>query len=419
MGLTRRGFLQQLSKIGVIGISHTLFPSWMPKMAFAQPGTRADRDVLVVIFQRGGMDGLNAVVPFGEGAAYYDRRPTIAIGEPDGSDFSAIDLDGYFGLHPALRPLKDIYDEGALSIIHAAGLTNGSRSHFDAMEVMERGLADKMTPTGWIARHLMSAGWQNESPFRAIGMGAMVPSSLRGPVSALSLRSIADFHLDGRQEQLAQIQRTLSGLYTLESAGEMLADQADAVFRSMDFLQQIAAQGYTPERDAQYPESDFGRGLMQIAQLIRQDVGLEVACVDIGGWDTHDYQGGADGAMAYLLDDFARGLSAFYNDLHDQMHRITVVTMSEFGRTTGENASQGTDHGRASVMFVMGGGAAGGLYADWRGLADDALDDGDLAVTTDYRDVVAEILAKRVGNPALETIFPGFQVTDRGLIKPL
>jgi uncharacterized protein (DUF1501 family) len=420
MTMTRRRFVQGMAGVGVLGIAQNLFPSWMPKMAFAQEGSRSNKDVLVVIFQRGGMDGLNAVVPYGEGSNYYDRRPTIAIAEPNSSDYGAIDIDGFFGFHPSLRPLVDIYNEGQLNIIHASGLTNSTRSHFDAMEYMERGIpGDKMTPTGWISRHLSTASWQNDSPFRAIGMGAIVPTSLRGPQSALALRSIGDFHLQGREDMLVNVQRTLTGLYTVETAGDALGMQANDVFRTMGFLEELSGSDYLPENGAQYPDSGYGMGLSQIAQLIKADVGLEVACVDIGGWDTHDYQGGAEGAMSQLLDEFSRGLAAFYNDLHDQMTNVTVVTMSEFGRTTIENANEGTDHGRASVMFVMGGGATGGMYADWKGLNDEALDEGDLAVTTDYRDVISEILMKRVGNNAVDQIFPNHTFTDHGLIKAL
>lgn len=410
MTITRRQFLGTGVAGGVLGVSRNLFPSWMPRLVFGQQGGR-ERDVLVVIFNRGGMDGLNAVVPFGEGAGYYDRRPTIAIAEPNGTDDSAINLNDFFGLHPRLRPLKDIYDAGRLTIIHAVGSPDPSRSHFEAMEFMERGIpGDKMTPTGWIARHLATASWQNQSPFRAVGMGTMLPASLRGEISALALRSIADFHLGGRQDQLAQIQRTLSGLYRVDTPTDILTGQAAQVFNTINQLQEIAEQYYQPQYGAEYPDSEFGWGLRHIAQLIKADVGLEVACVDSGGWDTHDGQGSVDGEMAYLLDDFARGLAAFYTDLQDYMNRITVVSMSEFGRTATENASAGTDHGRASVMFVMGGASKGGVYADWRGLKDDVLDDGDLAVTTDYRDILAELLIKRVKNPAVDQIFPNHVV---------
>ncbi len=410
MSISRRQFLGGGVAGGVLGVSQNLFPKWMPRMAFGQAGSR-ERDVMVVIFNRGGMDGLNAVVPFGEGAGYYDKRPTIAIGEPDGTDTSAIDLDGFFGLHPRLRPLKDIYDAGALSIIHGVGSPDPSRSHFEAMEYMERGIpGDKMTATGWVARHLATASWTNTSPFRAVGMGTMLPASLRGEISALALRSIADFHLGGRQEQLAQVQRTLSGLYRVETPTDILSGQAAQVFNTMSQLEELASQFYTPEYGAEYPDSEFGQGLRQIAQLIKADMGLEIACVDSGGWDTHDGQGSVDGEMSFLLDDFARGLAAFYADLQDHMGRVTVVSMSEFGRTAVENASGGTDHGRASVMFVMGGASAGGVHADWRGLSPEAMDEGDLAVTTDYRDILAELLIKRVKNSAVDQIFPNHTV---------
>jgi uncharacterized protein (DUF1501 family) len=410
MNLSRRNFFKSLSLSGVVGISSSLFPSWMPKLVFSPlHAQNSNHDVLVAIFQRGGMDGLNAIVPFGEDSAYYDKRPTIAIPEPDGSDQSAIDLNGFFGMHPAMRPLKEIYDSGALGIIHAAGSPDPSRSHFDAMEYMERGIpGDKKTATGWITRHLQTASWQNDSPFRAIGMGAMIPGSLRGEVSALSLRSIADFHLSGRADQLSAVQKTLSSLYTIHSPTDMLTGQAAGVFNTLETMAKLSAVEYVPANGASYPESEFGMGLRQIAQLIKANVGLEVACIDTGGWDTHEYQGGMDGAFAYLLSDFTAGLAAFYLDMQDYMQNITVVSMSEFGRTASENASQGTDHGRGNCMFVMGGGVKGGVHTRWPGLQEDALDEGDLAVTTDYRDVLAEILTKRAGNPAVAQIFPDY-----------
>jgi uncharacterized protein (DUF1501 family) len=247
-------------------------------------------------------------------------------------------------------------------------------------------------------------------------MGAMVQGSLRGPISALALQSITDFHLDGREDQLAAIQRTLASLYSIQTPETMLNAQAGSVMRTIDLLSRLNATEYQPANDAWYPESDFGMGMKQTAQLIKAGVGLEVACVDIGGWDTHENQGGADGEMAAHLEEFASGLAAFYSDMGDEMRNVTVVTMSEFGRTASENGSAGTDHGRASVMFVIGGGASGQVYARWNGLRDDALDEGDLPVTTDYRDVLAEIVAGRILNPALDSIFPGYTPNQPGLI---
>ncbi len=419
---SRRMLLRSLGHLGVAGASSALFPSWMPKLVFSprfQQNAPGQRDVLVAIFQRGGMDGLNAVVPFGEGALYYDRRPTIAIPEPNGSDLAAIDLDGHFGLHPALRPLKQVWDAGQLALIHAAGSPDPTRSHFDAMEYMERGTpGDKTTQAGWINRHLLSAAWQNPSPFRAVGIGAMVQSSLRGGVPALALRSIIDFHLQGRDDQLEAVTRTLSSMYDIAAPADMLSGQAAEVFDTVNLLSQMSTREYTPQYGAVYPESEFGMGLRQVAQLIKADVGLEVAAIDIGGWDTHESQGGVDGQFSGLLSDFAQGLAAFHADMHDTMGSVTVVSMSEFGRRVTENASAGTDHGHGNVMMVMGGGASSGVFGRWPGLSDAALDDGDLQVTTDYRDVLTEILTRRLGNPAVDQVFPGYAPNLLNIIAP-
>jgi uncharacterized protein (DUF1501 family) len=416
---SRREFTKALGMTGVVGLSSALFPRWMPRMAFRPKRQGPPGDILVVIFQRGGMDGLNVVVPYGEGRHYYDRRPNIAIPEPDGSDSAALDLDGFFGLHPALKPLHEVYQTGQLAIVHAAGSPDPSRSHFDAMEFMERGTpGEKMTTSGWVNRHLQTSAWQSDSPFRAIGMGTIVPSALAGPVSTLALQSIADFHLSGREDQLAVIQRTLASLYSVAAPTDTLSIQAADVFASSDVLVRLAQNGYTPDYGAAYPESDFGYGLQQIAQLIKANVGLEAACVDIGGWDTHEEQGGVDGWLAGNLDDLGRGLTAFYTDLRDYLGNLTVVTMSEFGRRVDENASGGTDHGHGNCMFVMGGGVNGGVYANWPGLAEEALDDGDLAITTDYRDVLSEILLARVLNPAVDQIFPNYAPNLRGIVNP-
>jgi uncharacterized protein (DUF1501 family) len=416
---SRREAISQLSAAGVMGLSKALFPAWMPRMAFRKAKQAAAGDVMVAIFLRGGWDALNVIVPYGEGAQYYDKRPTLAIREPDGSDSSAIDLDGFFGAHPALRPLTEVYQQGALAVVHAVGSPNPSRSHFDAMEYIERGTPmEKTTATGWIGRHLQSTAWKNDSPFRAVGMGTMVPTSMRGPVSALALKSIADFHLGGRDDQLNMIQRTLSGLYAVEAPTDMLSSQAADVFSTMNLLAEMSAIDYEPANGAEYPDNEYGLGLKQVAQLIKAEVGLEVACVDVGGWDTHESQGAAEGEFATNLSDLAKGLSAFYADLRDYMGNVTVTAMSEFGRRATENASGGTDHGHGSCMFVMGGGIKGGVYSKWPTLADSALDDGDLAVTTDYRDVLSEILIGRVQNMAIDQIFPNYSPNALGLVNP-
>jgi len=413
LALSRRSLLKSFGGLGVVGVSSGLFPLWMPKLVFSprfQNDAPENHDVLVAIFQRGGMDGLNAVIPFGEGALYYDRRPNIAIPEPNGSDSSALNLNDHFGLHPALRPLKEVYDAGGLTVIHGAGSPDPTRSHFDAMEYMERGTpGDRSTSAGWINRHLMSAAWQNDSPFRAVGIGAMVQGSLRGQIPALALQSISNFHLQGREDQLAAIQNTIASLYGVAAPPDRLGAQASEVFDTMALVSRMSSLEYNPANGAVYPETDFGMALKQVAQLIKANVGLEVACVDIGGWDTHESQGQVDGEFASLLADFGQSLGAFYIDMQDDMSGVTVVTMSEFGRRVEENASGGTDHGHGNAMFVMGGGVSSGVFGRWTGLGDDVLDDGDVPVTTDYRDVLSEILLKRINNPALDQIFPNYQ----------
>ena len=387
--------------------------NWLPRMAVFSPKNQEPRgDVLVVIFQRGGMDALNAVIPHAE-TEYYDQRPTLAIAAPKPSDDdSAIDLDGYFGLHPSLRPLKDIWDDHALAIVHACGSPDPTHSHFDAMDFMERGTpGEKQLTSGWLARHLETAAWENQSPFRAVGIGSILQSSLRGPVPAAALQSISSFHLGGRRaaQPLAQFQQSLAQMYAGHQA---LGPQAALTFNVSDTLASIVDAAYQPAGGAEYPASQFGMGLQQIAQLIKAEVGLEVAAVDTGGWDTHAAQGAIDGVMPALMDDFARGIAAFYKDLGELTQRVTLITMSEFGRRIQENGGGGTDHGHGGAMFVIGKNVNGGqVYTDWPGLSPDSLyGPGDLHITTDFRDVLAEAIHKRLHNNNIDLIFPGHTV---------
>jgi len=403
MTFSRRSFLTSLGALSV--------PAWFPRLAFAaQPEPRpAARDVLVCIFQRGGADGLNIVVPHGE-SAYHNARPTLGIADPGGTN-GAIDLDGFFGLHPSLAPFKELYDNQALAVVHAVGSPDANHSHFSSMDVIERGTTSSQVTTGWIGRHLASLEDGNTSPFRAVGFGSLLQASLRGPVSATALASIVDFHLKGRKgmttAQLTQFQSTLAALY---NGGTFTNLQGTQTFNAISQLAQANPGQYQPGNGAKYPDSDFGQGLLQVGQIIKADLGLEVACVDIGGWDTHNAQGTTTGQLPGLLTDLATSLHAFYTDMGSRMDSITVVTMSEFGRRLKENASGGTDHGSGSSMFVLGGGVNGGkVYADWPGLAPEQLfGPGDLAPTTDFRTVLGEVVSKRLANSALDSVFPGF-----------
>ncbi len=396
--LTRRGFL------GALGAAATL-PGWFPRLAFAAPGrAAAQRDTLVCIFLRGGADGVNVVVPFGD-SHYHDNRPTIGIREPGAGPDRAVNLDGFFGFHPSLGPLKEVWDDGGLAVVHAAGMPVNNHSHFDSMDWMERGTpGERRVLSGWIGRHLAAVDGTNTSPFRAIGFGDLVQASLRGTIPATSLASIADFHLQGFEDQISRFQGTLAALY---SGTTFLDVQALQTFGAVQRLTAADPGQYEPRNGAEYPDTDFGNALKQIGQLIKADLGLEVACVDLGGWDMHDTE---PDQMPGLLADLGAGLHAFYADLHDRIGNITVATMTEFGRRIEENASGGTDHGTASFMFLMGGGINGRkVYGRWPTLAPEALaDPGDLAVTTDYRTVLSEILERRLGNPGVEQVFPGF-----------
>ena len=407
MNLTRRNFVQALAGLSL--------PAWFPRMAFATspdvvPG---QRDILICLFMRGGADGLNIVVPVGD-SDYYAARPSLAIAEP-GQVGGALELDGFYALHPSLAPLKELYDEGVLAAIHAVGSPDDTRSHFDAMDFMERGTpGEKSLASGWLGRHLATVDSSNDSPFRAIGMGRLLQTSLRGPVPATALQSIAEFHLGrGQSGALASFQESLARLYSApEGEGDLLSVQAQQTFDAIEALSTADPLSYEPENGAQYPVSELGFSLLQVAQMIKADLGLEVACVDAGGWDTHESEGGADGRISQLLSDLAGSLAAFHADLGDRMARVTVVTMSEFGRRVSENAAGGTDHGHGNCMFLLGGGVAGGrVYGDWPGLApEQRVGPGDLAITTDFRTVLAEVVEKRLLNPASAEVFPGFEI---------
>jgi len=379
----------------------------MPRLAFAPHNVVPRGDTLVVVFLRGAADVLNMVVPHGE-EAYYQLRPSLGIPHPDDANTKneerTIDLDGFFGFHPSMRALLDAWQSRQLAIIHACGAPDESRSHFKAMELMERGVEDERGPaSGWIGRHLATLNTGNSSPLRAVGMGTRPQRSLSGSVPVSALRSIVDFHLRGDQRALQQMRTALNTVYKDDILGQ-------DTLSIMDTLQTLNPLTYFPSHSAKYPDSEFGLALKQTAMLIKANVGLEVSAIDIGGWDTHFAQGASIGQMANLMEDLADGLAAFHADVQDHMKNLTIVTMSEFGRRASENGSLGTDHGHGSMMMVLGGNVLGGkVHGKWPGLREGQLiGPGDLAVTTDYRDVLSEVLVKRLNNSATDEIFPNY-----------
>ena len=381
---------------------------------------RGHDNVLVVAFMRGGWDGLNVLVPYFE-EDYYRARPNLAIGRPGQRGLlegeRCLDLNGKFGIHPALRPLHELYGEGKLTALHAVGSLDETRSHFEAMSAMERGLAtDGPGPAdGWIARHLEATSSVGDTPLRAVALGTTLPDSLRGATSVATLSSLNDFRLRANGAEEAWFD-DIEKVYADHS--DVLANSGFETLKALRKVREIADVLPKPSNGAVYPETGMGRGFADAARLIRADVGLEVACLDMGGWDTHVAQGTGVGWMPNLLTEVGNAVGAFAKDLGDEMKRVTVVVMSEFGRRVGENAGLGTDHGRGGAMFVLGGGVKGGrVITDWPGLGSEILDGpGDLPVTTDYRSVLAEILATRHANTNSDSAFPSFTPKSVGVM---
>ncbi|HXV50198.1 MAG TPA: DUF1501 domain-containing protein [Candidatus Binatia bacterium] len=400
MNSSRRTFLKSAG-LGFVAMG--LPPGFLVRAAGAQ--SAHSKKVLVLVFQRGAMDGLNVVIPFKD-PNYYSYRPNIAVGQPGAGDERAIDVDGFYGLHPALAPLKSLYDQGRLAFVQASGSPDNTRSHFDAQDYMEIGTPGiKTTSDGWLNRCLGEKS-NTAGPFRGVALTAQMPRILFGPAPALTLSSIDEFR--PRNETMGN---ALQKLYA-NSTDALFRYGAENLFAAMSELRRVESK--IPASAERYPGGRFGAGLSQIARLIKADVGLEIAFVEIGGWDTHANEGGATGQLANRLRELAAGLAAFDRDLGDRMADVVVLTLSEFGRTARENGNRGTDHGHANVMFAMGGKIRGGkVYGRWPGLAPEALFEGrDLALTTDYRAVCSEVVARHLGLRNVDKIFPGFQSTE-------
>ena len=379
------------------------------------------RKLLIVVFQRGAVDGLNMVVPFGE-SDYYRARPNIAIGRP-GSSGGAIDLDGFFGLHPRMSPLKPFWDNKALAIVHASGSHDTTRSHFDAQDYMESGTPGvKSTRDGWLNRYLSGSRKPEDgtgNPLRGIALTKQMPRSLQGTAPALAIGNTEDFTVADMSARTS-----FEELYAAAQQDKALRGTAGEAFDAMKTLARKTAGPYRPANGAAYPRSPFGQAMQEIARLAKSDVGLEIAFAESTNWDHHVNEGAATGQIANRLDDFARGIAALAEDLGDRMADTIILTMSEFGRAVMENGSRGTDHGHGNAMFVIGGGVKGGaVYGKWPGLAvNDRFEGRDLAVTTDFRDVFGEVIARHLGADRKTTsaVFPGYPIDQsrfRGVLR--
>jgi uncharacterized protein (DUF1501 family) len=409
---TRRIFLRD-SALAMVGVGAA--PLWLKRALYAADAPSPSQKILVAIFQRGAADGLNIVVPHAE-KAYYEMRPTISIPRPTGESVkredAAIDLDGFFGLHPSLAPLQPLFAQRHLAIVDAVGSPDPTRSHFDAQDYMESGTPGKSSGDGWLNRALPPAG-ADVSPMRAVAMGSQLPRTLRGERSAIAVNDAKQFQM-GNPDAAAIVE----SMYATTADPKLGRTGRDA-FAAMKIVQSLNQQNGNPANGAQYgPGGELGRSLQQIARLIKANVGVEAAFAEVGGWDHH---GNENPQLSNLLRQFSSALAAFSKDMGDKMEDIVLVTMSEFGRTAQENGNAGTDHGHADVMMVLGGPVRGGkVYGEWPGLEKEQLyEERDLAVTTDFRTVLGELVGAHLGQKNLAQVFPGFEMGEPlGLLRP-
>jgi uncharacterized protein (DUF1501 family) len=412
MQTTRRFFLRN----GALALAGTTaMPSFLMRSVLAQTAAAPNRR-LVVIFQRGAADGLNIVVPYRE-KNYYPMRPGIAIPQNQ-----VLDLDGFFGLHPSLGSFKPLYDQGHLAVVHAVGSPDTTRSHFDAQDYMESGTPGiKSTQDGWLNRALQAEDLRctcEHTPFRAVALGADVPRTLAGKVPAIALNNVNTFAVGGRGPAPSPAASAFEAMYA-DSGDRIFHTAGDETFEAVKMLRDANPAQYAPGPNANYPNSEFGNNMKQIAQLLKANLGVEAAFTDVSGWDTHQNQGSVNGQLSNRLRDFSDSIGAFWRDLGDSAENVTIVTMSEFGRTARENGTGGTDHGHANAMFILGGDVKGGkIYGRWPGLANEQLNEGrDLALTTDFREVLGEVVTRTLGASDLDLVFPGARLAPGNFLR--
>jgi uncharacterized protein (DUF1501 family) len=387
-------------------------PSFLTRAALGAVEAGSNNKRLVVIFQRGAADGLNIVVPHGE-RAYYAMRPSINIPRQQ-----VIDLNGFFGLHPTLAPFKPLWDQRHLAIVHAAGSPDTTRSHFDAQDYMESGTPGmKSTSDGWFNRTLQTEA-AADSPFRAVALGTSLPRILSGKAPAVAVSNVNGFGIANGNPAAAPLGSTFEAMYA-QSVDSVLHGTGQETFEAVEMLKSADPQRYTSAPGANYPRGRFGDALRQTAQLIKANLGVQIAFTDIVGWDHHVNEGSTEGQLANVLREFSQSIAAFWTDLGSLAEDTVVVTMSEFGRTARENGNRGTDHGHANVMFVLGGPVRGGrVYGRWPGLDPSQLNEGrDLALTTDFRRVLGEAVARHLGNNSLNSVFPGFDNSQQAFLR--
>ena len=417
MPMNRRFFLHK----GALAVAGTAaIPSFLVRSVMAEAAP-SPKHRLVVVFQRGAADGLNIVVPYRE-KNYYAMRPSIAIPQDQ-----VLDLDGFFGLHPSLSAFKPLYDQGHLAIVQAAGSPDTTRSHFDAQDYMESGTPGvKSTQDGWLNRalqaedlhHRCAGTCEQHTAFRALALGNDVPRALAGKIPAIALSNVNGFTVAGRGPAPSPAASAFEAMYA-DSGDRIFHAAGDETFDAVKMLRAANPAQYTPGPGVNYPGGEFGNSMKQIAQLLKADLGVEAAFTDVSGWDTHQNQGSVNGQLANRRSEFSASIAAFWRDMGADAENITLVTMSEFGRTARENGTGGTDHGHANAMFVLGGNVKGGkVYGKWPGLDNDQLNEGrDLVLTTDFRNVLGEVVSRTLGADNMEVVFPGAQLAPSRFLR--
>ena len=414
MSLTRRRFIRNMLATPVMG-SALLNNSAFATIASAQSTANALGKTLVVIFQRGGCDGLNTVVPFGDANYYSARGNSIAINPPGEGNGSALDLDGFFGLHPSMSAMHKIYQAGDMAIMPAVSWEGTNRSHFKNQPAIESG-GDFSASQGWLNRHLQSQ--QRDVPLRAVELGKL-SQAMRGEAKVSTITNLAKRGLGfSRNKNIRQfldneLKQYMGQSYPLDHNGsesrKLLHQQGNQLLEDLDVLNTVDPAQYLVENGAVYSQSKLAIRLKNAAQLIKSNLGIEIISVSSGGWDTHANQGGAGGSQAQKLADFSDSIGAFYQDMGERMSDVMILTMSEFGRSVKTNASLGTDHGHAAAWFVIGQSVAGGIYGEWPGLSMEQLNHGRyLAETIDFRNVMGEVLINHLQNPHIDQVLPNF-----------
>ncbi len=419
--ISRKAFLKA-GGLAVFGIGMGGIPAFLAEAAslVQTPQIFKRKKILVSIFQRGAMDGLMAVSPFADPYLKAARPSLFMSAAKAGAGSPLIDLDGHFGLHPSMQAFESMFREKRLSIVHGMGSPNTTRSHFDAQDYMESGTPfNKGTASGWLNRAVGLMGHE-ATPFQAVSLTSSMPRSFYGDKPSVAISNLQDFAIQMRGNPGAanQVSKSFEELYDQTSSG-LLKETGKESFDAVKMLQKTDVKNYKPANNAAYPNSALGNSLKQIAQLIKMDIGLEVAFAESGGWDTHFNQGTENGVFARNVNDLSQSIMAFWHDMEAYHDELTVMTMTEFGRTVKQNGTGGTDHGRASCNFILGNDVNGGIvHGKVEPLAIENLEDGrDLAVTTDFRSIFSEVAEKHLQIPDNSTLFPGFEGKRIGVMK--